>query len=67
MDRKSYVVDICSILLGDIATYKSSKFDKESLRLTIQGFGSHSNVKLAVTGERIKAEKILHSRNIERR
>ena len=40
---------------------------KESLRLTVQGFGSQSNVKLSVTGERIKAEKILCSGKVERR
>ena len=35
----------------------SSKSSKESLRLTIQGFSSQSNVKLAVTGGRIEAKK----------
>lgn len=58
---------MCSILLDNVATYKSSKSNKESLRLTIQRFDSYLNVKLAVIGERIKAEKILHNRNVERR
>lgn len=67
INRSSYIVDVCSILLGNYATGYSSKSSKESLRLTIEGFSSQSNIELSVTGERIKAEKILCSRKVKRR
>ena len=67
INRSSYIVDVCSILLGNYATGYSSKSSKESLRLTIEGFGSQSNIELSVTGERIKAEEILCSRKVKRR